>query len=78
MTPSEKIIQLDSRVTKLEKQIEVMMLEHKKERRELRADLLRTLAEYRELLVNMKEEIEREKQDRRERRAKAIAQLKSE
>jgi len=78
MTPSEKIIQLDSRVTKLEKQIEVMMLEHKKEQRELRADLLRTLAEYRELLVNMKEEIEREKQDRRERRAKAIAQLKSE
>jgi len=78
MTPSEKIIQLDSRVTKLEKQIEVMMLENKKERRELRADLLRTLAEYRELLVNMKEEIEREKQDRRERRAKAIAQLKSE
>jgi predicted phage gp36 major capsid-like protein len=78
MTPSEKIIQLESRVTELEKQIEVMMLENKKERRELRADLSRTLAEYRELLVNMKEEIEREKQDRRERRAKAIAQLKSE
>lgn len=78
MTPSEKIIQLESRVTELEKQIEVMMLEHKKELRELRADLSRTLAEYRELLVNMKDEIEREKQDRRDRRAKAIAQLKSE
>lgn len=78
MTPSEKIIQLETRVTELEKQIEVMILEHKKETQELRADLSRTLAEYRELLVNMKDEIEREKQDRRDRRAKAIAQLKSE
>lgn len=77
-TPSDKITYLDKKITELSKEISSIKKVNELAIMNLSVDLNRVIAEQRELIVNLQRQIDSERLDRQNRRAKAIAQLKSE
>jgi len=75
---NDKIVELNKRVEEVEKKMSSIVSSYEQAMTNLRNDLGNIIAEQREEIVKLRNDIETERQDRRNRRAKAIAQLKSE
>lgn len=77
-TINEKIVELNDRVKKAEDKIQSVVSAYELAITDLRNDLGKVITAQREEIIRLRLEIEAERQDRKSRRAKAIAQLKGE
>lgn len=76
-TLSDKIIELNEKLNKLELEMKSMSTAYELIIADIRSDFNRVFTEQRAEIVSLRNEMEAERQDGRNRRAKAIAQLKS-
>ena len=76
--PTKKIEEYLSRIETLECQFRELAQAEAQARRELELHFVQTLASQREEIARLRQELIRERQDRRRRRVKAMEQFKSE
>ena len=76
--PTKKIEEYLSRIETLERQFRELAQNEAQARKELELRFTQTLASQREEIAHLRQELIRERQDRRRRRVKAIEQFKSE
>lgn len=76
--PTKKIEEYLSRIETLERQFRELAQNEAQARKELELRFVQTLASQREEIAHLRQELIRERQDRRRRRVKAIEQFKSE
>lgn len=76
--PTKKIEEYLSRIETLERQFRELAQNEAQARKELELRFAQTLASQREEIAHLRQELIRERQDRRRRRVKAQEQFKSE
>ena len=76
--PTKKIEEYLGRIEILERQFKELIHTEARARRELELRFVQTLTSQREEIARLRQELMRERQDRRKRRVKAMKQFKSE